>query len=250
MEAINKTPPAVGVVCTDGIILLAEKRAHSALVERMNATEKIHPIDQNTICALTGIAADSNQLLSKARQYAQQHLYTYRACPSIESTVLEICNLKQSYTQFGGLRPFGVSFLIAGWDRHHGFQLYSTDPAGNYASWSIKIIGQGSPDATRKVKDICIKQNKDAKDAAGEDSKEKDDSYKLKSYEETLPFAGRLLAHSLAADSIKTEALEGAILKMDPETKKIVYHVLSTEELEQLAKKTNEILEGVNKADE
>lgn len=43
-----------------------------------------------------------------------------------------LCDYKHSYTQHGGLRPFGVSFLYAGWDRHHGFQLYQSDPSGNY----------------------------------------------------------------------------------------------------------------------
>lgn len=247
LEAINKTPPAVGIVCTDGIIILAEKRTHSALVERMNATEKIHQIDQNTMCAVTGLAADSNQLLSQARAYAQKHLYTYREYPSIESTVLEICNLKQSYTQFGGLRPFGVGFLIGGWDAHHGFQLYSTDPAGNYAAWSIKIIGQGSVSATRKVKEICIEQNKDKE---GADAKEKDDSYTMKPFVETLPLAGRLLANSLGVDTLKTENLEGAVLKLDTTKNEMIYHILTPEELADLTKKTNEILENVNKADE
>jgi hypothetical protein len=31
---------------------------------------------------------------------------------------------KLAYTQYGGLRPFGVAFLFAGWDKHYGFQLY------------------------------------------------------------------------------------------------------------------------------
>ena len=35
-----------------------------------------------------------------------------------------VCNYKQAYTQYGGLRPFGVAFLFAGWDKHYGFQLY------------------------------------------------------------------------------------------------------------------------------
>jgi hypothetical protein len=47
----------------------------------------------------------------------------------------------QGYTQFGGLRPFGVSFLFAGWDAVHGFQLYQSDPSGNYGGWKATSIG-------------------------------------------------------------------------------------------------------------
>ena len=38
----------------------------------------------------------------------------------MEQLVRSICDYKQAYTQYGGLRPFGVSFLFAGYDRHHG----------------------------------------------------------------------------------------------------------------------------------
>ena len=50
-----------------------------------------------------------------------------------EQLVSSLCDLKQAYTQYGGKRPFGVSILYMGWDSHHGYQLYHSDPAGmNY----------------------------------------------------------------------------------------------------------------------
>lgn len=55
-----------------------------------------------------------------------------------------MCNYKQQYTQFGGLRPFGVAFLIAGWDRHYGYQVYQSDPSGNYSGWKGTVIGQNN----------------------------------------------------------------------------------------------------------
>jgi 20S proteasome subunit alpha 3 len=60
----------------------------------------------------------------------------------IEQVVKSVCNYKQAYTQFGGLRPFGVAFLFAGWDQHFGFQLYQSDPAGNYSGWKATVIGK------------------------------------------------------------------------------------------------------------
>ena len=52
-----------------------------------------------------------------------------------------VCNYKQFYTQRGGLRPFGVAFLFAGYDEHYGFQLYQSDPSGNYSGWKATVIG-------------------------------------------------------------------------------------------------------------
>lgn len=53
----------------------------------------------------------------------------------VEQLVKRVCDLKQGYTQYGGLRPFGVSFLFAGYDPLHRFQLYASDPSGNYSGW-------------------------------------------------------------------------------------------------------------------
>lgn len=44
----------------------------------------------------------------------------------------------------GGLRPFGVAFLFAGYDEHFGFQLYQSDPSGNYSGWDATVIGQNN----------------------------------------------------------------------------------------------------------
>ena len=63
-----------------------------------------------------------------------------------------LCDEKQAYTQFGGLRPFGVSMLYAGWDKTYGFQLYQSDPSGNYNGWKATCIGANNQSATSLMK--------------------------------------------------------------------------------------------------
>ena len=60
----------------------------------------------------------------------------------VEQLVINIADIKQSYTQYGGMRPFGTSFIIAGWDDRQGFQLYSTNPAGIYRGWKAFTNGR------------------------------------------------------------------------------------------------------------
>ena len=48
-----------------------------------------------------------------------------------------IAKTQQSYTQRGGVRPFGVSSLIAGFGSDKSPQLYFTDPAGTYSAWKV-----------------------------------------------------------------------------------------------------------------
>lgn len=52
-----------------------------------------------------------------------------------------IAKTQQSYTQRGGVRPFGVSSMLAGFDSNKNPQLYLTDPAGTYSSWKANAIG-------------------------------------------------------------------------------------------------------------
>ena len=49
------------------------------------------------------------------RIFAQRHALSYSEQVPVEQLVHSLCDQKQGYTQFGGLRPFGVSFLFAGW---------------------------------------------------------------------------------------------------------------------------------------
>ena len=83
---------------------------------------------------------------------AQRYLYTYNEEMPIEQLVKRLCDLKQGYTQHGGLRPFGVSFLFAGYDHVHGFQLYESNPSGNYGGWKATTIGANSVSAQSLLK--------------------------------------------------------------------------------------------------
>ena len=64
-----------------------------------------------------------------------------------------LANYKHVYTQFGSSRPWGVSMMYAGWDRVMGFQLYKSDPSGNYAAWKAHATGKNSQRAEGILKD-------------------------------------------------------------------------------------------------
>ena len=88
-----------------------------------------------------------------------RYLCRYQACISVEQAVKSVCDYKQAYTQFGGLRPFGVAFLVAGWDRNHGFQIYQTDPSGNYSGWKATVIGQNNQAGKSILKTDYVETN-------------------------------------------------------------------------------------------
>lgn len=104
------------------------------------------------VAGVAGITADANSLVNYARQAAQQHLFNYNEDIPVELLAQRLCDLKQGYTQYGGLRPFGVSLLYAGYDPHYEFQLYHSDPSGNYSGWKATCIGANNGTAQSLLK--------------------------------------------------------------------------------------------------
>merc|ERR1712099_48619 len=127
--------------------LAGEKKTTSKLLDMAKQHEKLFQIDGQSFCAVAGITSDANILINKLRLSATQHVYTYGESMPVEELVTSICDLKQGYTQYGGLRPFGVSFLVAGYDDAHKFQLYRTDPSGNFSGWKAYAIGTNNNNA-------------------------------------------------------------------------------------------------------
>ena len=144
MEAINNAPCAIGILTKEGIAFGIEKKIISKLLAKIGESEKVYAIDNHIMCAVAGLTSDANILLQNARKNAQEYLYKYGQPKPVEELVEYICKIKHSYTQVGGLRPFGVSFLFAGWDKIHGYQLYHSDPSGNFSGWKAHAIGSNS----------------------------------------------------------------------------------------------------------
>ncbi len=70
---------------------------------------------------------------------AQSFRLTCEDAPSVEYMARFIAKTQQSYTQRGGVRPFGVSSMIAGFASDKSPQLYLTDPAGTFSAWKVVI---------------------------------------------------------------------------------------------------------------
>jgi len=142
-EAVKKGTTTIGLKFKGGVALIVDKRVPSRLVEP-RSIEKIYSIDSHIGCATSGLVADARILVDQARKDAQIHKITYGENIGVEGLVKKICDFKQNYTQYGGVRPFGTALLMAGVDEL-GSHLFETDPSGALVAYRAGCIGAGRP---------------------------------------------------------------------------------------------------------
>src|SRR3989344_2905179 len=154
-KAVRQSPTSLGMVCKDGVFLLADKRIVEKLVVS-ESVEKVFQVDDHIGASTSGFLMDGRILIERAQVIAQQYRVTYDNSIDMVSLVKDIANMKQAYTQFGGARPFGVSILFAGVD-DNGPSLYVTDVTGIYFQYKATAVGE----AEVQLKEILDKEYED-----------------------------------------------------------------------------------------
>jgi len=216
MEAIGHAGTCLGILASDGIVLAAERRNTNKLLDEASTAEKIYKLHEDMACSVAGITSDANVLTNELRQIAQRYLLQYGESIPCERLVSWLCDIKQAYTQYGGKRPFGVSILYMGWDKHYGFQLYQSDPSGNYGGWKATCIGNNSPAAVSILK---------------QEYKEGETTLK-----EALALAVKVLSKTLDMTKLTPDKLEMATLTRDHEKNRSRIRILPQNEVEKLIK--------------
>src|SRR3989344_7320365 len=140
-KTVRQGSTAIAMVCSDGLLFVTDKRIIDTLIVP-EAVEKIWQIGEHIGATASGILSDARVLIERAQLKAQQNRVTYDSAIDTLTIVKDICDLKQVCTQSGGLRPFGVSILVAGIDDHTP-RLYETDPTGIFFQYKATAIGEG-----------------------------------------------------------------------------------------------------------
>jgi len=143
-EAVKLGALALGIVYKDGVGLIAIKTVASKLIDADSIT-KILKIDEHIGSTSAGLVADARRLIDYLRNEAQTHKLIYDEAPTVEYIAKEAADVMQYFTQYGGLRPFGVSLLIAGCDEKP--KLFEIDPSGALTGFNADAIGSGSKQA-------------------------------------------------------------------------------------------------------
>ena len=204
LEAVRRGTLAVAVKSQDDVCLVAQIKVASKLMDA-DAIDKVFQIDEHIGVAISGLHADSRALINYARVQAQSFRLTYDEPVRLNMLAKTIADLKQTYTQYGGVRPWGCAFFLIGIDVS-GTHIYTTSPSGIYRPFKAYALGNGEAAARE---------------------------YLIENYKPDLPFEGII---NLALKALK-ESVDDELTKenvrlafIKGETKK--FHMASKEEIE------------------
>lgn len=145
LNAVAAGATALGIKAKNGIVLATEKRMPSPLMNE-ETLQRVSMITDSIGLVYAGMGPDSRVLVSKARKSAAAYYRTYQEQIPVSQLVREVASVMQEFTQSGGVRPFGVSLLVAGFD-DEGPQLCQIDPSGSYFAWKATSIGKNMVNA-------------------------------------------------------------------------------------------------------
>ncbi len=154
IETVRKGTIAVGIKCKQGIIIAVEEKSRKLQIS--DTAQKIFQIDDHVGVAAAGYIPDARSQVDNARFFSQSNQMIYDEPVQVETIAKHLADQSQQYTQYAGVRPFGVALIIGGVVNKTP-ELFLTDPSGTYISYDAISIGSGSD----KVSDFLEKDYKD-----------------------------------------------------------------------------------------
>lgn len=145
LKRVAQGKMALGIKATNGVVIACDKKVNSTLVD-LDEYQKMQTITPSTGFVYSGMGPDFRVLVTQARKASQKYYLTYREVQPVAQVVRESALIMQEYTQSGGVRPFGVSCLVAGYD-DDGPQLFQVDPSGAAFGWKATAIGKNYENA-------------------------------------------------------------------------------------------------------
>lgn len=145
IETVRRGTIAVGIKCKDGIIIAVEEKPRKLQI--LSTAQKIFQIDDHVGVAAAGYIPDARSQVDNARFFSQSNKMVYDEPVEVETIAKHLADQCQQYTQYAGVRPYGVALILGGVVNNKP-ELFLTDPSGTYISYDAIAIGSGSEQVT------------------------------------------------------------------------------------------------------
>ncbi len=143
IETVKRGTLALGISTKEGVIMAVEEKARA--LQTNNLTQKIFQVDFHIGVAAAGYIPDARIQVDNARLFSQGNKMTYDESVEVGTVAKHLADQSHQFTQYSGVRPNGVSLIIAGVDQK-GESIYVTDPSGTFVQYAAIAIGAGSDD--------------------------------------------------------------------------------------------------------
>ena len=143
IETVKRGTLAIGIRSKEGVIMAVEEKPRT--LQTSNITQKIFQVDYHIGVAAAGYIPDARVQVDGARFFSQGNRMTYDESVEVATVAKHLADQAHQFTQYGGVRPNGVSMIIAGIDQK-GESIYVTDPSGPYVQFAAVAIGAGADD--------------------------------------------------------------------------------------------------------
>jgi 20S proteasome subunit alpha 2 len=144
LKAVSLGGQSVGVKAKNGAVIGCESKPNSPLAER-GTNLKVQEITPNVGCVYSGLGTDYRVLLKSLRKKAIKYKLRFGVEMPTREVVKSAASTMQEFTQRGGVRPFGVSLLVIGWEDTP--TLWQVDPSGTFWAWKATALGKRSDGA-------------------------------------------------------------------------------------------------------
>jgi proteasome alpha subunit len=141
IETVKRGTLAIGIKAKDGVIMAVEEVPRK--LQAAGITQKIFQVDDHIGVAAAGYIPDARTQVDDARTFSQSHKLIYDEQVDVETVAKHLADKCHQYTQYSGVRPFGVALIVAGVDQR-GNIVYVTDPSGTFVAYAAVAIGAGS----------------------------------------------------------------------------------------------------------
>ena len=145
IETVRRGTIAVGIKSKDGIVIAVEEKPRKLQIS--DVAQKIFQVDDHVGLAAAGYIPDARSQVDNARFFSQSNKLIYDEPVEVETIAKHLADQSQQFTQYAGVRPFGVSLIIGGVVNNNP-ELYLTDPSGTYISYEAIAIGSDSDKVT------------------------------------------------------------------------------------------------------
>lgn len=128
-KAVENSSTAIALRCKTGIVIAVEKLITNQLYEDDSCT-RIHTIDTHIGLAMSGLIADGNHIVETARQEASNYKQEFNRPIPIKILNDRLSSYIHAYTLYSAVRPFGISVILASYNKQDGAELFMIDPSG------------------------------------------------------------------------------------------------------------------------